>query len=113
MIERGKLVAARALIADPSQWTTHSLARDAQGLGRLATDEDAVCFCAAGALQRVCGGKLGNVEGTYLYFKLWNVLDDAAAALGYGSTVHANDDVGHAAVLQCYDYAIEHCGELV
>jgi hypothetical protein len=54
------LAAARALIATPESWTTGTTARDADGrnLGddeRAALDEDAVRWCAGGAIMRAAG----------------------------------------------------------
>ena len=44
------LIRARNLIAKPESWTKGYLSRDAQGLVPF-TENDAVCWCAVGALQ--------------------------------------------------------------
>lgn len=49
------LVAARAVIDTPEKWTTHCLARDAEGSPCPVEDERSVCFCAAGAIRKASG----------------------------------------------------------
>jgi hypothetical protein len=47
------LKAARQLISDPAKWTQGEFARDVDGNEVKAWSEDATCFCAYGAIQRV------------------------------------------------------------
>lgn len=40
------------LLADPSKWTQGVMARDAQGNEVSPQDENAICFCLLGALEK-------------------------------------------------------------
>jgi hypothetical protein len=46
------LKAARDLIAKPENWTHGAYARDIQGVAVPLSDDEATCFCAAGAIFR-------------------------------------------------------------
>jgi hypothetical protein len=52
---------ARKLISKPERWTKGCSARGIDGTFRFASDKDAVCFCAIGAIDR-CGGQ-GSASG--------------------------------------------------
>lgn len=43
---------ARALIEDPKHWTRFAPARDANGKEVFASGQDAVCWCALGAIAK-------------------------------------------------------------
>lgn len=49
------LQGARELIATPDKWTQGHIARDKDGEPCDVLSEDAVCFCAIGALYKVVG----------------------------------------------------------
>jgi hypothetical protein len=46
------LIKARALIANPENWTRMAFARDSEGVSVDELCDDAVCFCAVGAINR-------------------------------------------------------------
>lgn len=49
------------LIADPTRWTQHDWARDANGKGCWRESPSAVCWCARAAVRQVYGGdETGN-----------------------------------------------------
>lgn len=50
------LRAARELIKDPERRTTRAAAKNSMGQVVLAYDEDAVCWCAWGAVRKIEGG---------------------------------------------------------
>jgi hypothetical protein len=109
------LLAARAKIADPTNWTQKALARDSEGCNKPSKhplafnphwegidgrDPRACQWCALGALQAVTPeGK--DRPAMYALCKAARQLyeTDRIATI--------NDDLGHAAVLACYDKAIE------
>ncbi|HSM93432.1 MAG TPA: hypothetical protein VLT47_11150 [Anaeromyxobacteraceae bacterium] len=91
---------ARARIEDPSRWTQGAFARDAKGVDMPAScASEGVCFCAVGAIYAEIGDDMEAVE-------LWNLLDRAAADLGFHSAPYLNDTADHPAVLRLYDLAI-------
>ncbi|WP_316207449.1 hypothetical protein [Bradyrhizobium sp. SZCCHNR3118] len=54
------LTEARAIIADPAQWTQEALARDKDGNMVAFSDPAAVCFCAAGAIGKASGAVIDD-----------------------------------------------------
>ena len=46
-----QLRAAKALISKPENWTQDEYAKNSDGDGTDVNDDDAVCFCALGAVQ--------------------------------------------------------------
>ena len=98
------LVAARELISDPEHWTQRVVARDQEGNPVLSCDQRAVCFCVAGAINRVCG-TISVVKEAELF------LDRAATELfgRYSITfaTEVNDLMGHKRTLKMCDRAIE------
>ena len=112
---KGYLTAARAKIADKSNWTKHVLARDANGNDKpsdhpLANNKfwggldgrypQACQWCAMGAVQAVTPVEHEQDANT--------ALSIAARQLHNGYSIpEVNDELGHAAVLACFDKAIE------
>jgi hypothetical protein len=96
------LIEARALIADPANWTTKAFARNDKGNAVTATGEQACKFCAVGAIRKV----LGSDNYQPKLYQLWSLLDDSTGADGL-SIAHINDSRGHLEVLQAYDRAID------
>ena len=92
------LIAARDLIADPARWTQHSSARNIKGNCTRSQSEEAVCWCAMGALERVC--PLQDFVSTD------DCLDRAGKELFGRLDVAVNDELGHDAVMQMYAKAI-------
>jgi hypothetical protein len=52
------LVSARALIEDPKHWTQGANATDSSGKITMPNSPNACCFCANGAILKVCEGFL-------------------------------------------------------
>lgn len=107
------LIAARALIADHANWTQGALARvSVTGRCTGSIDPDAHCFCASGAVVRIC--KLECKEISESYQAQWQVLyKDAMQSLrdvNQESIININDsgdrDTAHAAVIETFDKAI-------
>ena len=102
------LQAARNLIADESRWGRRWLSTTADGTCAYGVmSEDAVAWCAHGAIMH---------EGGEGYFPAARLLDRVASEL-FPDTIAAhpevipaaavNDHLGHAAVMQMFDRAIE------
>lgn len=101
------LIAARKLLSSPSCWTQGEYARDEEGEERDPNDSDAICWCAMGAIGKI------NEELYYQWDKIDidnNLLSKAAKELFDTDIVTVNDVLGHIAVLQMYDRAIEIAG---
>lgn len=91
------LTRARALIADPKNWTQGVSARNRKGDPVGPKDWTACQYCAAGAVVRTGGQPAA-----------FKALDNAARALHPGSfsVICVNDEHGHEAVLKVFDKAI-------
>lgn len=91
------LIAARAKIADPANWTQHDYARRKCGYAVNPTSTYAECWCAIGALAAVIGDTV-RAEKSVPYFELRDAMgldiDDF------------NDTHTHAEVLAKFDEAI-------
>jgi hypothetical protein len=92
---------AREIISDPEKWTTHEGARDACNNPVSAVSKAAVCWCAAGALDRAAAelGYLGGCEWGRAAERLCELTPN-------NSIVEVNDEEGHAAVLSLFDKAL-------
>jgi hypothetical protein len=95
------LKAARALIEDPERWTQHEYAVKGDGSGTFSLDVDARQWCATGALQRVLAGQIASETEAFI------ILESAAQDLDVDGIIGVNDELGHAAVMQMYNKAIE------
>jgi hypothetical protein len=116
MTTKEYLIAARAKITDESNWTQHALARDVYGSEKprnhpLADDThwegidgrhpQACQWCALGALQAVTPTIEHEQDAS-------SALNAAARHLYKGNNIpEVNDNIGHAAVLACFDKAIK------
>lgn len=88
---------ARDLISDEKNWTQGAMARDAVGWSFTdARDQDAVCFCAVGALKRVTSMR-----------EYRDALDVLREELSGEQVVTFNDSHAHSEVLQLFDRAIK------
>jgi hypothetical protein len=87
------LIAARALIANSENWTKRFMARDKDGKPVRSTVPEAVCWCALGALRRICGSTFGEPA---------EILNEE---MGFSITAF-NDLHTHAEVLAAFDRAI-------
>ncbi|TXM69671.1 hypothetical protein [Methylobacterium sp. WL120] len=100
---RANLIAGRALIANPETFGQGEYAYGADRKPISPQHESAVCFCSLGAVERVIHrGTMSAPEKM--------ALAKAAKAL-HGplyNVIRVNDELGHEATLQMWDYAIEH-----
>lgn len=115
------LIAAKELIKDFKNWTFRTRARNSQGESVHVFDPAAVCFCAVGAVEKVLGDKVADVEeGIYSSRNpTIKCLNDACKEYKYGSNVWGFNDAmysfyrdgeGHKQVLDVFDKAIEIAG---
>lgn len=90
---------ARELIADRRRWTQHALARSKDLSHVPPLSPKAVCWCAIGAVCKVC-----NVDA---YYDSPLGLQIVALLTGHRlDIVFANDYMGHETVLEMFDEAI-------
>lgn len=88
------LIAARAKIADPANWTQGMLARDASGIPVEVCSSRAACWCAVGAVAESAPYELTNTTVEFL---------NKAAGMQIETF---NDTHTHAEVLAKFDEAI-------
>jgi hypothetical protein len=91
------LKAARELIATPDKWSQGAMARNADGRPVWAAANDAVCFCAEGAIQRAGAG---------MFNRAFNVVVDLVET---GDPLHRFNDASttsHEDILALFDRAI-------
>lgn len=93
------LIAARALIEKPENWTRRALARDVDNISLTADDPDAICFCAIGAIRKIANS---TKEEEFALEKLRQL--DVVTSVGVAIY---NDTHTHAEVLAMFDLAIE------
>lgn len=106
------LKAAKALIADMSNWTQGTYCRQSDGSACQSHPQDATQFCAVGALWMVLGSKEGFYPMVYrsentVAGRLLNYASKIGTSYTHPHPVKVNDNLGHAAVMQMYDVAIE------
>src|SRR4051812_27582733 len=98
------LLLARALVTDRGRWTSGALARDEHGHPASPLDDNAVSWCALGAVYRTVGGDLAA------FTRVSDTLDEACRAL-FGTSIRMVNDspspFAHAAVLATFDEAID------
>ena len=91
------LITARALIAEKKHWTHEAFARDKHGRHVDPIADDAVRFCAVGAIMRayhVCTGR-NELEPPCIPERTLDRLEDIS------------EDKGHSAVLKAFDKLID------
>lgn len=85
---------ARELIKDPSNWTQRASARNSAGESRSPSSSSACCWCASGALEKVCNKFfIGPWDALSRFTKMQTVIT-------------FNDSHTHAEVLALFDKAI-------
>ena len=101
------LIAARALIATPEQWTKNTSARDGRGMRCSVWASDAVCFCIFGTIDRVSRpDPLSSArDGTELTHALEEWLPPNLADYSLDE-FNDDPDTTHQMVLDLYDRAI-------
>lgn len=95
MSAKQALIEARKLIEAPERWTQRRYARSASGNGIDYNSAEAVCWCSAGALARVC-------PHDQVYLDAHLLLATSMA----GNVMAFNDHHTHAEVLAAFDAAI-------
>ena len=92
---------ARKLLEDPSHWTKGAFAKAAAGCAIASTSDNAVCWCAIGALRRFDRGGYSAAYSNAVF-----VLQCCVS--GSGGVAEFNDDPNttHADVLAMFDRAI-------
>jgi hypothetical protein len=93
------LVQAKNKIADRSRWTTRYLARDKAGVPVCSNSPLATSWCAYGAVLLSSDAALETLACA--------ALKEAAINLFGRLPIHVNDILGHEAVMQMYDHAIQ------
>jgi hypothetical protein len=112
------LSAARAIIADPSNWTQGAFARDAFDHPVKLRSTSAVCFCADGAVALAAGVQetvFGAWQECADYSAASTILREAAEKMTTKrSYVNINDGdeviplkTPHEAILMCLDLGID------
>ena len=91
---------ARERISSSDAWCRGGLAYDRIGMLVGSLSEEAVRWCALGAMERE---GVGNAEGLVDAMLL---LQDAAQELGYGGVWICNDNGGHGRVMEMFDRAL-------
>ena len=110
---RDLLVEARALIARPEAWTQGAAARDADGEPVGVEHEDAVSWCATGALNCAVYSHVDSLEIPpplqRARERAGKILTDTMRALTLGHYTEAttyNDRTNHGCIVHAFDIAI-------
>lgn len=88
----------RALISSPERWTQHESARDAKGNYVFPVQDNAVCWCSTGVLDKIGGScRIDAIEElSTTSFKVANT-----------EIVKYNDTHSHTEVLAVWDATIK------
>ena len=119
---RDLLVEARTLIARPEAWTQGAAARDADGEPVGVEHEDAVSWCATGALNCAMYSHADSPDVPAPLQQARNhagkILTDTVRALTLGHYTEAttyNDQTNHGCIVHAFDIAIvdadRHCSK--
>ena len=110
---RDLLIEARALVAKPEAWTQGTGARDADGEPIGVEHEDAVSWCATGAINAAVYRHAVSLDIPPALQRArehaGSILAHAVCALTlghYGQTTTYNDQANHACILKAFDIAI-------
>ena len=101
---RKRLVAARKLIKNPKRWCTKRSAENNKGHKCFPTSEDAVRWCATGAVIRVCEEKHRLTEKCLDHLR--EIIRGTACYFPQGTVPNFNDRMGHERVINIFDRAI-------
>ena len=96
MLVKQELIKAKALIANPENWTQGCMSRNAGDMFVNVNDPTACKFCALGALSKV-----GASDEAY------RKLAEVAFNSGFSGVVALNDHGLHEDVMEMFDKAIE------
>lgn len=97
------LIAAKAVISDPENWTIGFIARDVNGNPAGAKQSNAVCWCSVGAYYKV----VADIDTETNASIAFNCLVRAAESFAFDSVAGMNDSNNHATVMSVWDKAIE------
>ena len=116
---RDLLVEARTLIACPETWTQGAAARDADGEPVGVEHEDAVSWCATGALNCAMYRRVDSLDVPpplqRAREQAGTILTDTVRALTLGHYTEAttyNDQTNHGCIVHAFDIAIADAGRL-
>lgn len=99
---------ARALLSDEKKWTTGFYARDNEGNFVYASDDQAVCFCAIGAVKKVMIDEgLGDVCLEGLAVTQLDIVTQKLFQIECVSQLNDFRDYGYNSVLHVFDAAIK------
>ena len=98
---------AYELLGDPKRWTIESYARDVHDSEAQISANDAVKFCAIGAISRVAM----HEHSAHARNAAWDMLDEAARRIYDLSIVNVNDSLGRRQVRAVYRAAIRRAKE--
>lgn len=113
--ERALLQTARDLIADEANWLKGCLALGGSGAVVNVMDDEAVHFCALGAVMRTCGvpsltglggswpAARGNQAERRTLTNIWSRVDATAQSLYDAGGLYVNNILGHEAILAVFD----------
>ncbi len=104
------LMRGRAIIADGSAWTQGAMARDMSG--DSIYDLQSICthgmtFCAIGAMVKAEGRVHWKENASRLFLPAEQLLNKIAREFYGMPMASVNDQLGHTAVLNIFDEAIE------
>ena len=99
------LTKAREILTPKKNWTQGTMARNSEGYMTLLRNEEAVCFCALGAVERA----YYDLAGWDPSAAPQEVFDPLYEAVGEGGVALWNDRPSrtHEEVLAAFDRAIE------
>jgi len=96
------LLAAKELLNDPKCWTKGTVARNANGGAVAPNNTDAVCWCAVGALAKICKYPFNPTLYETVIYAFENV-SSRQNGIGYWND---DKDRTHEEVLNAFDRAI-------
>lgn len=105
------LTLAQELIRDPLKWTQNTLARDRDGHSVEPYGDDAVSFCAAGAIAHVLGVRLGP-GGAPRFEAVWSHLKSYPPVLAHRMPAHFNNTRAHGEVMAMFDWGRKHAAQV-
>jgi len=91
---------AKSLIEDPQHWNEEYFARNSKGQDCRSRDPEAVAWCAWGAINKVTDSHNNDAAANFLYRSAFDLFKKK-------EIWEVNDCIGHTAVMQMYDRAIE------
>lgn len=100
------LESALARIRPVEQWTTGTLARNAQGQPVAPRDPGAVCWCAVGSLIKECNDRGDSSFSLPLFELLHKAANEIRPSFEINGITDLNDMTDHETVIEAYERAI-------